>query len=232
MPIQPPIHGYILAGGQSSRMGTDKAVLPFGSSTLLDRASAALQLFCSDVTVVGRAEHPSTPRAIPDHITSAGPVAGIVSALADLAERRGTWAFFVPVDVPLLPGDLLRALVTDWLSHPLIRIAFPVADGTPQPVISLIHVAALAPLQHSLDLNQRRLRPALETAAAHLAEQLAAPVGNVLHTPTLATRDGFVLANGLRLPWQPSPEQLAIADLWFANANTPAELERLRGSAT
>ena len=223
------IHGYVLSGGQSSRMGTDKALLPFGSSTLLDRAVVALQLFCLDVTLVGRLlTSEQHCRAIPDHVTAKGPVAGVEAALTDLAARDGTWAFFLPVDLPLLPGELLRALATHWLSNPFTRVAFPIADGTPQPVVSLVHVTALPSLQRSLALDQRRLRPALETAVAQLADELALPRGTVLRTPVLTIRDGVARADELPLGWRPSQEELRLASLWFANANTPGELDQLR----
>lgn len=223
------VHGYVLAGGQSSRMGTDKALLSFGTSTLLDRAVTALQVFCSDVTLVGR---PSTAarnfRAIPDHVTAAGPVAGVATALADLADRGGQWAFFLPVDVPLLPGELLHSLASLWCSSSLTRIAFPIADDRPQPVISLVHVTALPCLRRSLALDQRRLRSVFEIAATELAGQLAASREEVLRTPALTLQNGAVWIDSQPLAWQPSPHQRQLAHLWFANANTPAELDHLR----
>ena len=229
----PAVHGYVLAGGQSSRMGTDKAMLSFGASTLLDRAVAALSLLCTDVTVVGRAPSPTASyRAIPDHLTGAGPVAGVEAALRDLATRGGTWAFFLPVDLPLLPGELLQALATHWLRDPSTRVAFPIVDRAPQPVVSLVHVTALPTLQRSLQRDQRRLRPALEVAAAQLAKELGLTVDSVLRLPVLTSRDGHAWADELPLDWHPSREQEQLSNLWFANANTPAELDHLRRAFT
>ena len=226
---RPSVHGYILAGGQSSRMGTDKALLSFGNSTLLGRAITALQHLTPDVTIVGRADTASpASRSIPDHVTAAGPVGGLEAALTDLAARGGTWAFFLPVDVPLLPGELLRALVDLWRADPLTRVAFPIADGSPQPVINLLHVTALPALRQSLFQDQRRLRPALEDAAAQLASAFGAPLHHVLRKPVLTIKDGRALADQAPLPWHPSPRQLHLSDHWFANANTPADLDQLR----
>ena len=45
--------GFVLAGGKSSRMGTDKAFLDFGGQTLLDRALSVMSGVCNSVTIVG-----------------------------------------------------------------------------------------------------------------------------------------------------------------------------------
>ncbi len=222
------IHGYILAGGRSSRMGTDKALLSLGGIRLLDRVISLLAPSCRDITLVGRPEERDTStRAIPDQVAAFGPVGGVFTALADLAARDAHWALFVPVDVPLLPAELLQTLVLHWTRNPHTRIAFPIVDGRPQPAISLVHVTALASLQRSVQQDLRRLRPALETAAAALAMTLGIPLTETLRTPELQLTASGVFMDGEPLPWQPSPRQWATKDLWFANLNAPHDLARL-----
>jgi len=48
------ILGAVLAGGQSSRFGSDKALAALGGRTLLERAVASLETHCDGVIVVGR----------------------------------------------------------------------------------------------------------------------------------------------------------------------------------
>ena len=215
-----PVHGYLLAGGQSSRMGADKALLPLCGRTLLDRAAASLAAVCDDVTVVGR-PHP-TLRHIPDSATEIGPVGGVTAALRDLAARNLPWAFFLPVDVPLLPVGLLQALITFWLSRPRTRVAFPLVRQ-PQPIISLVHVSALPAFDRALATQQHRLRLVLEAAAA-------SPVS--LAITQLAFRSGAVLADGQLLPWQPDAAECHLQPLWFSNCNTPADLAQLEAALT
>ncbi|WP_253185957.1 molybdenum cofactor guanylyltransferase [Novosphingobium sp. NDB2Meth1] len=69
------ILGAVLAGGQSSRFGSDKALAALGGRTLLERAVASLETQCDGVIVVGRGEVPDRPCA------GMGPLGGINAAL-------------------------------------------------------------------------------------------------------------------------------------------------------
>ena len=199
-------------------MGSDKALLRLAGRTLLDRASALLSAVCTDITLVGRT-HP-TLRHLPDAAPQIGPVGGVTAALQDLAARQASWAFFLPVDVPLLPAGLLRSLLRLWLSTPTIRVAFPIADY-PQPAISLVHVSALPSFTHALATRQHRLRAVLEAAAA---------TPGALATTRLAFRSGQILADSQPLSWQAAAEELLLQPLWFSNCNTPADLASLQAS--
>ncbi len=196
-------------------MGTDKALLSLGNRTLLDRASFLLATVCSDVTIVGR-QHP-TIRNIPDAATHIGPIGGVTAGLADLAARRASWAFFLPVDVPLLPPCLAQALLNLWLSNPLTSVAFPIADH-PQPVICLVHVSALPAFLQAVSVQQHRLRLVLEAAAKP---------GALTPTP-LAFHSGTLLAEDQPLSWQPTGAARRLQPFWFSNCNTPADLAELQ----
>lgn len=96
----------LLAGGRSSRMGRDKALLPWGNGTLLTHLHALLRTAgASEIVVSG--DRPEL-HGVPD----ADPGTGPVGALAQLAPRLRDGAWIVaPVDMPLLSADLLRALL-------------------------------------------------------------------------------------------------------------------------
>lgn len=101
----PPWNGIVLAGGRSSRMGRDKAMLPWHGGTLLDHMRGRLREAGAARVVISGA-YPD-PDAIPDVTSDAGPAA----ALAQLAPKLedGVWVL-VPVDMPLLDASLLGAL--------------------------------------------------------------------------------------------------------------------------
>lgn len=125
--------GAVLAGGRSSRFGSDKALAMLEGRTLLDHAAAALGPHCDAVVVVGRGPIADWPRA------DMGPLGGIAGALTHAAERGYDQLLTAPVDCVRLPGDL-RALLEPA----------PAFLGT-QPVIGLWPVAALDALRAMLE---------------------------------------------------------------------------------
>ncbi len=96
----------LLAGGRSSRMGTDKALLPWGDGTLLAHMHALLHVAGADEVVVSGCRPDF--RGVPDVRPDTGPM----GALAQLAPRMpdGAW-LIVPVDMPLLSVELIHALL-------------------------------------------------------------------------------------------------------------------------
>lgn len=102
------IIGVVLAGGESSRMGLDKAELPHPlneKQTLLDHAMEILiNCGCRKVVISGEKWN-----GIADQFNDKGPLAGIFSVSDAIAEE---YFLFVPVDMPLLDPYLLQELVS------------------------------------------------------------------------------------------------------------------------
>lgn len=100
--------GIILAGGQSRRMGTDKALLPWNGGTFLSAMVDKLTSVCREIIVVGRPR--MLARAVrwtTDRYCGVGPLAGLH---AGLLETRSAGALVVPCDMPLLPVGVLEQL--------------------------------------------------------------------------------------------------------------------------
>ena len=104
--VSPAWRAVLLAGGRSSRMGTDKASLPWGNGTLLTHMRGML-IDAGAVEVVVSGDRPDVG-GVPDATRDTGPM----GALSQLASRLtdGTW-IIVPVDMPLLSIELLHALL-------------------------------------------------------------------------------------------------------------------------
>jgi molybdopterin-guanine dinucleotide biosynthesis protein A len=226
------ITAYILAGGRSSRMGRDKAMLPLAGSTLLARAVATARTVAPEVVLLGdRPDLQGADRAIPDLHPGCGPVGGMEAALRDLALRpKAEWACFLPVDMPFLPAGLYAALMRHWLEQaPFgIRVAYPTVDGGLQPLISLLHRSVLPYLTAAVQISRLKVTSVLEGAA----KELGSPFGDGLHSGHIQLNtDSFIASPshageqsaGLELPWKPSAQQLAARHLWFSNLNTPEE---------
>ncbi|RYD45079.1 MAG: molybdenum cofactor guanylyltransferase [Sphingomonadales bacterium] len=125
--------GAVLAGGRSSRFGSDKALAMLDERSLLDHAVATLRPHCDAVVVVGRDEIADWPR--PDM----GPLGGIAGALIHAVVEGFDQLLTAPVDCVRLPDDL-RALLEPA----------PAFLET-QPVIGLWPVTALRDLQVMLE---------------------------------------------------------------------------------
>ncbi|MBR1659180.1 MAG: molybdenum cofactor guanylyltransferase [Oscillospiraceae bacterium] len=99
----------VLAGGLSTRMGRDKAALPLGGTTLLAHQVRKLRsLGIRDIMVSGSALPADHARFVPDLFPRRGPLSGIHACLL-AAEREHV--LFLPVDVPRVPSEALRALI-------------------------------------------------------------------------------------------------------------------------
>lgn len=142
--------GVVLAGGLSSRMGRDKALLPWEDGTLLDHMIGLLKASGLDSVIVC-GERPGYP-SVADPEPNQGPGVAIGHLLATLAPDA--WALIVPVDMPLLTPDLIARLLGEpgrplraahYAGQPLPALLPARApDGTPPRGRSLraLHEAA------------------------------------------------------------------------------------------
>jgi len=97
--------GIVLAGGRSSRMGHDKALLSIDGHTLLDGAIAILRAAGAGRVLVS-GDRPSHD-GVPDDVPALGPVGGLASVLAHCPDGP---VVAVPVDMPRLDVDALTRL--------------------------------------------------------------------------------------------------------------------------
>ncbi len=132
------ILGAALAGGQSSRFGSDKALAELGGRTLLARAVETLEGLCDAVVVIGRETAPAP--TLPDWPRPGmGPLGGIAAALHHARDAGYEAVLTCAVDSVGLGDDLLRELG----SAP--------ACCADQPVIGLWPTAASATLDTILE---------------------------------------------------------------------------------
>lgn len=100
--------GVILAGGESTRMGRDKASVEVGGRTMLEWVTAAVTAAGLEPVVAGREESPGGVEAFADPgMPHRGPLAGLVGAMH---HHPATPAVVVSVDQPWVRPDTLRRL--------------------------------------------------------------------------------------------------------------------------
>lgn len=108
--------GVVLAGGESRRMGRDKATLtvPGGSTTLVEHVVDVLGQRCSPVYVVAAPGQPLPALPVPilrDELRGLGPLPATGRGLRAAAQAGARWAFVSAVDMPSLTADLIDDLM-------------------------------------------------------------------------------------------------------------------------
>lgn len=104
------ILGAVLAGGRSSRFGSDKAQAMLGEATLLDHAVAALAPLCARVVVCGRT-HPVHATLADRPAADMGPLGGLNAALHEAYALGLTGVLVTGCDMPAFPAGLADALI-------------------------------------------------------------------------------------------------------------------------
>jgi molybdopterin-guanine dinucleotide biosynthesis protein A len=185
--------GIVLCGGKSTRMGSPKALLPFGPETMLQRVVRVLGRVVAPIVVVAAADQelPALPREVivaRDEREARGPLEGLRAGLEALPPDVDA-AYVTSCDVPLLvPG-----FVTQMLD--LARgydVAVMEIDGFTHP-LSAVYRRATLPFVDDL-LAHDRLRPvflfdAVRTRRVKPEEMTADPELRTLRN--LNTRDDY-----------------------------------------
>lgn len=130
------VEGFILVGGASSRMGTDKSHLVLGGQTTVERIAAAMSSITLRVQLVGaRAKQTPYPN-VADLAESWGPLGGIQAALH---AATADWSIVVACDLPFITPELLQRLL-GFLSKDseTFDAVVPIqADNYPQPLCAV-----------------------------------------------------------------------------------------------
>ncbi len=169
--------GIVLCGGRSTRMGTSKALLPFGPETMLQRVTRILGGVVPSIVVVAAASQDLPPLPAGTILTSderegRGPLEGLRAGLKALPAHVER-AYVTSCDVPLLvPGfarqmlDLsegydIAVMEIDGFTHPLSAVY---RRGTLPLIEDLLSRDRLRPVFLFEAVNTRRVRPEEMTA--------------------------------------------------------------------
>jgi molybdopterin-guanine dinucleotide biosynthesis protein A len=166
---------YLLAGGRSSRMGSNKAFVLLGGRPLLAFAAARIRQSQRTPPVLNAdADWPDAAgmRLVPDIVSGKlGPLAGVLTAMRDAAAARPeiSHVLTIPVDSPFFPLDLTARLADAVGSVDDIAIA--ASGGRDHPVFGLWPVSAAGDLETWLrNDGKRRVRDFLMRHSTRVVE--------------------------------------------------------------
>lgn len=196
--------GFVLAGGRSSRMGRDKALVQFASQPMVAHALETLrQAGLSPSIAGGQAELAAFAPLVPDINPGLGPLGGICAALASTSAQL---AVFLPVDLPLLPTSLVLCL----LRHAAISgnaVTLPSINGFTQTFPAVLDRSLAPLLERELATGNRGCFSAFQAVAAAIAQSISVLPVEIL------VQSGQV-----------SHPQSLPASRWFLNVNSEEEL--------
>jgi molybdopterin-guanine dinucleotide biosynthesis protein A len=126
---------FVLAGGQSTRMGADKAFVQLEGRTLLAHALALAKSVTSDVRIVGSAEKfAAFGEVVEDEFPQHGPLAGIHAALRASSSELN---LMLAVDMPFVEVLFLEYLFQEAARHESVMVTIPRAAGAWQTLCAV-----------------------------------------------------------------------------------------------
>jgi len=153
------VGGYILAGGESSRMGRAKALLEIGGEPLLVRTARLIEWVVGTATVIGRAaDYPALGLpVIEDEWPGAGPLGGIATALR---ASHASWNLILACDLPYLTRDWLEFLVRRAFASEAEALLPMNALGA-EPLCAMYHKRGEAAVSAALSSGVRKVTDGL-----------------------------------------------------------------------
>jgi molybdopterin-guanine dinucleotide biosynthesis protein A len=154
------VDGFVLAGGRSSRMGREKALLEIGGEPLVLRAARLLDSVCGKTAIIGPPERYGGfgfPAVADDH-PGLGPLGGIATALSRAA---ASWNLILACDLPYLSGEWLRFLIQRArVSHALVVL--PESAAGPEPLCAAYHREGATAIRAAIARGERKVTRALD----------------------------------------------------------------------
>jgi molybdenum cofactor guanylyltransferase len=163
-----PIAGFILAGGESSRMGRAKALLELGGEPLIVRTARLVERVAGAPTVVGDSAgiRALGLRSIADDWPGEGPLGGIATALR---ATTAPWSLVVACDLPYLTRPWLEYLAGRAVGS-RAQAVMPMNVHSSEPLCALYHESAEPGIRSALALGTRKLKDALENLSVEIVE--------------------------------------------------------------
>jgi len=150
----PEFSGFVLAGGRSSRMGTDKAFLQLDGRSLLLRALGLLRTLTPEVRIVGPAsKFAPYGSVVEDLYPGRGPLAGIHAALSASATELN---LILAVDLPFVTGSLLRFILEQAQASNAV-VTVPRIAGGYQPLCAVYRPAFASVAQDAIETGNNKI---------------------------------------------------------------------------
>ncbi len=162
------VTAFILAGGKSSRMGSDKALLELDGETLLARTLKKAKTVAGRVCIVGsREKFELFGPVIEDIYPGCGPLGGIHAALQASTTDLN---LMLAVDLPYLPETALRFLVEQARACDAVVVA-PRIGGFNQTLCAVYRLEFAELAEEALRAGQNKIDPLYKRTSVRMLEE-------------------------------------------------------------
>lgn len=150
------VTGFVLAGGKSSRMGMDKAILSLHGSTLLQQTRAILEQVCAKVFILGsRALYGQFGECVEDIFVDCGPLGGIHAALL---HSSTSYSLITAVDTPFISAEFFSYMIERALNSSSM-VTTPRVGGVVQPACAVFSRDFLPLAEAALKAGKYKVEP-------------------------------------------------------------------------
>ena len=162
------IVGYALAGGESRRMGKNKALLPWGEKALLDHTLFRLREVAARTPAILSGPEPRyADRGVPvfpDVVTEAGALGGVLTGLERLPPDAD-FGLFLAVDLPLVSVELLKHLASRAREGIDAVVVF--SPTGPEPLCAVYARTAIEAVRQSVDEGELKMTSFWRNVCVH-----------------------------------------------------------------
>ncbi|MGC1371312.1 MAG: molybdenum cofactor guanylyltransferase [Candidatus Sulfotelmatobacter sp.] len=167
--IATDLTAFILAGGKSSRMGSDKAFLEFEGRTLLARTVELAESVAPHVYIVGsREKFGEFGPVVEDAFRDCGPLAGIHAALH---RSQTDLNLMLAVDMPFVPRMFLQYLLRESREMRDAMVIVPRAEGRRQTLCAIYRRDFADPAETALRGGRNRIDILFKTVPVRVIEE-------------------------------------------------------------
>jgi len=162
------VSAFVLAGGHSTRMGSEKALIELGGKTLLARALELVTVVTSGARILGsKAKLGSFGEVVEDEFPDHGPLGGIHAALRASSSELN---LILAVDMPFVDGRFLQYLVREaWQNDAAVTV--PRAGGNWQPLCAVYRRPFADIAQEALLQGRNKIDPLFREIRVHVLEE-------------------------------------------------------------
>jgi len=165
---------YVLAGGESTRFGRDKALVEFAGKPMLARMIELMRSFAQEVKIVaapGKYADFET-EIVKDRWSGDGPLGGIVTALLHAQEREPNYAWncIVSCDMPFLTAGWMKYL-GERSANSDAQVVLPHSEHGPEPLCACWRTDAVAVLRAAFERGVRKVTQGISLLDAEVLDE-------------------------------------------------------------